>query len=117
MEQVRKSLEALAAELAVVLEGLHIDALAAEHEALQTQMAAADFWQNPARAQRISQQESKLRKRIEPWQVMQHELADARELAALDDVSMTGELAVQAARLDITFEALKAELRFAGAYD
>jgi peptide chain release factor 2 len=116
MEQVRKRLEALEAELVPVLLRLRIDALAAEYVSLQEQMAQSDFWQKSDAAQ-LSVKAAKLGRRIKPWQTLQKETEEALEMAGLSDEALVDELAMQLGHLEVKFEALKAELRFAGPHD
>ncbi len=117
MEQIFRELQALQLSLEPILLSLGLDKLTVELQALQAEMAAPDFWQDSQKAQLVSRQEAALRRRVEPWLSLQHEVRDALELAALRDESMAEELAAQLAGQQRRFEALKADLRYAGPYD
>lgn len=117
MDRIKEQLYHL--QQAVVQALLKIDAqkLEADIAALQTQMAAPDFWQDNLTAQRVVQQEAKLRTQIEPWQALDRELADALELAESGDASLQPELANQLQTLQNQYETLKPDLLFDGPFD
>jgi len=89
--------------------------LLAEIETLQKQMAAADFWQDNAKAQEVVKRESKLRGQLEPWQSLQKEVSDILELAS--DESLAKELKQQLNSAQKTYETLQFDLQFSGKFD
>lgn len=98
---------------------LKIDAIAIEKEMviLQERMAASDFWQDNQAAQKVVQQEAKLRAQLEPWQSLDREVKDALELVGSGDASLQTELATQLADLQSQYEALKPDLLYGGRFD
>jgi peptide chain release factor 2 len=117
MEQITRQLDTLAQEIAHALSRINASEVAAEIIQLQKQMAAPDFWKDNLAAQKVSQRESKLRSQIEPWQHLDRDVQEARELANSGDTSLQKELAEQVQTLQETYNALKKELLFNGPYD
>lgn len=117
MEKIKQQLDALAAQLDAAWQKMHADALEAELGALQFRMAQPDFWQDNQKAQELTKQEAKLRTVLEPWQNIRQDIADAKELAELNDASMTDELAAQVSSIGTQLETLKRDLLFSGPYD
>ncbi len=109
--------QSLQSELAVALEHLGAPKLEQQKTQLEGVMARPDFWSNPTQAQDISKQHAKLEKRLGPWLVLRQEIADLCELAGLHDQSMAADLQMQLEQARHQFSELKAELKFAGAYD
>jgi peptide chain release factor 2 len=117
MEQITRQLDALARDTKQALLKIKATDVAAEIATLQKQMAAADFWKDNMAAQKVSQRESKLRGQIEPWQQLDNEVQEARELADSGDASLHHELAEQLGILQKNYQDLKKELLFNGPYD
>lgn len=117
MEQLKKRINDLIAEINKSAERIKLTELQTEQKNLLAQMQMPDFWSDNRRAQGISKKEAALSARIEPWQQLQKGAHDLRELAELDDASMQAELAEQLQKIEQNFESLKKELRFNGPYD
>lgn len=60
---------------------------------------------------------SDLRDELEPWVALEHRVADALELAALGDESLTEELQKEAEEVENRLEKLEFRLLFSGPYD
>lgn len=117
MNPTLQSLHQLKTDLDQALTKIGFEALQTEEQNLKQQMESPDFWQDSAKAQKISQQQAKLAKRLEPWQQLKANLDDAVELADLEDVSLQVDLEKQQATLAAAFNDLKEELKFSGEYD
>jgi len=117
MERLQQDNDQLQRELSDALQRLHFADLEAQEAALSQQMSAPDFWQDTQHAQTVSQQQSKLERRLAPWRQLRAEAADVAELLALQDDSLQGDLETQVTGLQQRFEALKADLKFSGPYD
>lgn len=117
MDRIKEQLRHLQQEVIQAL--LKIDAIKIEKEivALQKQMAAPDFWQDNLAAQKVVQQEAKLRAQLEPWQSLDREIAEALELAESGDASLQTELASQVSVLENQYESLKPDLLYGGRFD
>ncbi len=117
MQEVQRQAHALKTELDSALERLHFADLLAQKQALDAQIAAPDFWQNPAAAQEVSKEQAKAEKRVAPWETLQKSLDEVLELAALNDESLQADLEKQLQKASADFAELKEELKFAGPYD
>lgn len=91
--------------------------LEARSAELAHQIAAADFWADNLRAQEVTRLHAKLQSQIEPWRKLEQDLQELRDLAALNDAEMTGELKSQLQKLEETLVKLEFTLRFSGPYD
>lgn len=96
---------------------LGADKMQVELKDLQQQMAAANFWQDNLKAQKIVQKESKVRTQLEPWLALRREVQDIQELAASDDEELSAELEEQLASVEQKYTVLKKDLQFSGKYD
>lgn len=117
MGSLSESADALRAKLDDALERIHLESLKAKNAELKGRIAKPDFWNHTEEAQKISQEQSALERRIGPWQNIDDELRDLREIIALGDASLEEDLALQLHVVESTFDDLKEELKFAGAYD
>ncbi len=96
---------------------LHFDDLVRHKAELDIQVSAPDFWNDPQKAQEISKQQTKLKRRIEPWQRLKQDVDTVIEFVQLKDESMLDDLQT---RLDVAkqaFAKLKDDLKFAGPFD
>lgn len=107
----------LAEEVAKAQKQLHFDELSTRKADLDRQVSAPDLWNNPQKAQEIIKQQSKLERRLTPWQELQQAVTDLKELIELDDPSMEADLSIQLNQSEAQFTALKDELKLAGPYD
>jgi peptide chain release factor 2 len=103
--------------IAKALGRIHFADLSAEKQSLDTQTAAADFWNDPQPAQEVVKRQVKLERRLSPWQKLQQNVQDLAELIGMDDASMQADLATQLTQAQADFAALKDDLKFAGLYD
>lgn len=117
MHDLAESAAQLRQEVAAAAERLHLNDLAAQKEAVDQQVSAPDFWNDPQVAQEAMRRQAKLEKRIAPWQDLISVLDDTAELIALDDASMHDDLAKQLEQATEQFVTLKDELKLAGPYD
>ncbi len=117
MHDLAESAAQLRQEVAAAAERLHLNDLAAQKEAVDQQVSAPDFWNDPQVAQEAMKRQAKLEKRIAPWQDLISVLDDTAELIALDDASMHDDLAKQLEQATEQFVTLKDELKLAGPYD
>jgi peptide chain release factor 2 len=117
MDVLTQQARTLQSDVAQAMERLHMDELIAQKAALDTKVAAPEFWQTPTAAQEVVKQQAKLERRITPWTGLRDELNDLVELCAMNDPSMTTDLEHQFADLTQRFEALKSALKFGGTYD
>jgi peptide chain release factor 2 len=117
MKELAQRAESLAEDIARALTQLQFEALLAKKAQLDAQVAKPGFWDIPQTAQEVVKQQAKLEHRIAPWQALQQNCDDVRELIALDDESMQDDLEEQLNDVEADFTALKDELKLAGPYD
>lgn len=117
MESIQNELDNLKVELDRALERIGFAGLSQMDEAMRQQMSQQDFWQDTQKAQAISQQQAKLARRLQPWEELRSDIADALELASLDDETLADDLRQQLNDAAIRLSELKEELKFSGPYD
>lgn len=117
MEPLRQHIQQLTLALDDALQKIGYDALQKRYDELSTLTNSPDFWSDTERAQRISQEQATLDRRLQPWRELRTNVTDLEELIALGDDSLIDDLSRQADAADTVFQALKEELKFAGAYD
>ena len=84
---------------------------------LTRQLEDPAIWQDNLKAQEISKQQAKLSAQVGPWGELRAQILDLRELAALDDESLRGDIEKQLTEAEEIFEGLQKELRYNGPYD
>ena len=117
MDEIEKSLNYLDKAVKDAAKRLDLDALGSELLGLNEDSEAKDFWADNLRAQTVVKRQSQLQTRIEPWQKLMTDVADAKELAELKDTSLTNDLVSQIADMQNRFDSLKDELKLSGPYD
>ena len=117
MDQLKKSLEKLRADIGQTTESLGLAELGEELKRLRSQMNQPDFWQDNKKAQEVSKQEANLARRTKPWLELQKRVSELSDLVELGDEKMRGELEIQLDELGQDLNGLKKELRFQGPYD
>lgn len=117
MEELVERTKTLLSEVTAAMRQLRIAEVAAERDAIRAQTEAQGFWDNPSQAQTLMKQLSKLDVKVAPWLKLNADLTDALELAQLADPELHDSLVTQLTVLESQFYQLKAQLKFAGAYD
>lgn len=117
MQPLRHSVEQLRQDLAAARERLQLEAKEAELARLDELIADPDLWRDPQHAEQVTKQAASLRAQVEPWQLLDSQVADTSELLALDDASMVPELEQQVGQLLADYQRLKKDLLFRGSYD
>jgi len=80
-------------------------------------MAAPEFWDEPAVAQRTIKTDNKLREEVESWSGFKHRIEDANELASLGDESLRDELEKEIAGIEKELEKRSFTAMLSGRYD
>jgi len=117
MEDVRTKALELQQQIAAACERLDVAGLARKKAALDGQVTAPDFWNDPAKAQEISKEQAKLERRVRPWLDLQRDSDDAAELSGMNDPGLHTELETTLADIEGRFDGLKEDLKFSGPYD
>ena len=84
---------------------------------LEKRASKGGFWDNSETAQEAMRQLAALREEVEQWQTLERRTGDARELAELDDGSLTDELWTETGDLERAIERLEFHLLFSQPYD
>lgn len=100
---------------------LSLDTVQKEIQALETTVMAPDFWNDPERARRDSQELSDLKKEYETWHELRTSITDLEEIGRLseeeDDMSVVEDLEERLQVLEKQFLDLEFALLFSGKYD
>ncbi len=117
MEPLKAQAAQLHSDISHALERLGFEALVAQKNQLDQQVVAPDFWGDPQKAQEIVKQQTKLARRLAPWQELRQNSEVLLEFTSLGDESMLADLQTQLERTRTDFIELKDELKFSGPYD
>ena len=86
-------------------------------EELEGVASEPEFWNQPDAAQRTMQQLSRLKTQADTWQSLADRIADAIELAEMDDDDMQAELEAETEALSDIVEAMSFQAMLSGDYD
>lgn len=117
MQPLLKRSASLREHIAEALERLRIPSKQAELQALETELASSDIWNNPAMAQAKTKQAAALRAIIEPWLTLQAQASDIDELMELGDETLATEFDEQLSALEAEYRRRKKDMLFTGKYD
>ncbi len=84
---------------------------------LEKEIAAPDFWNDPANAQKISKSAANLRDQVEDWTRIELRIKDAAELAGLGDESLRVELETEISDLESEVGKREFTAMLSGPYD
>ena len=84
---------------------------------LDLEMAAPEFWDEPAVAQRTIKVANKLREEVESWGGFARRIQDATELAQMDDESLRAELEKEIESIEKELEKRSFTAMLSGRYD
>lgn len=117
MKPLVNRVESLKDEIASAYERLAIEDKVGQVKVLETELAAPEAWNDSAVAQEKSKQLAALRAMVDPWVSLLAQAKDLRELLALDDTSLHGEVESQVEVVEAEFAQRKKDLLFGGIYD
>lgn len=117
MEELQKRAEHLQQLLGDALGRIGFESLRQQKTELDHLVADPNLWEDTARAQRLTQEQAALDRRLAPWAALEASVRDLTELIALNDESLSDDLQAQLDTAERQFAALKEELKFAGPYD
>ena len=92
------------------------DALTARKAELETTMGDPGFWDDQNRAATISTEHSRVTRKLDTWERLSREIADARELVELDP-ELESEIAEQIVPIRAELDRLQEAALFNGRYD
>ena len=117
MQPLKKRLQTLERDIKEAFESLSADKINAEIVALEEETTSSDIWSNPTYAQEKIKDLTNLRQVIDPWTVLQSQVADMDELLDLADDSLLTEFDSQISVLEDEYQKLKVQLFFTGEFD
>ncbi|MEQ8674383.1 MAG: peptide chain release factor 2 [Aggregatilineales bacterium] len=117
MSALTDQLNAMISEIEGLANRLNIAEKNATANELEQQSADPEFWNDPDAAQKIMQKMSKLRGVVEPWHTIEARLADALELAELEDPDLAEDLASEVETLQKQVEKMSFQAMLSGMYD
>lgn len=117
MDDLLTQTDALLVQVDDACTKLRIASRTQELEALRTQSQSPDFWNDSTAAQNTMRTIAKLESQTQPWVALGQSLHEILDLLALHDSSVEQDLRQQLADCVSSFNELKADLKFNGAYD
>ncbi len=93
------------------------DSLSRRRAELEQAMGAPGFWDDQGAAARISTEHARVARKLERYQRLHGEYEDARELFALGDDELTGEITEAVHSLERELERMQEDALFTGRYD
>ncbi len=117
MDELKKQIDTLHNDIKKAVKRLSIAELTEQLDKLRTDSEKPDFWNDSNSAQATMQQIAKLESRIKPWQELQDQLHEVKELVKLNDNELVNEIKQHLDKISRQFEAQKEDLKFSGPYD
>lgn len=117
MEDLVKRAQELFTSIDEAMSKLGIAELELKLADLQAKSQLTEFWQDAPNAQEAMKQISKLENRIRPWRELERQASDLVDLAKLNDESLKTDIEKQVVEVEVAFNNLKTQLKFAGPYD
>lgn len=116
MHELVQKLEQLLSEIETAMEQLKLDSAREQLRELDQQLQAPDFW-NREGAAAISQDQSRLKEKVDSWDDLHQQTQEALELAQLDDRKLEADLSKQYEQLKKEYESREFQLKLSGEYD
>ncbi len=120
MQEIKDRLTLLQDEVKKSLEHLGLPAKKSKLASLEQDMAAPDFWNDQARAQRISKEAGFIRETIESWEKLEHDvqsLLELNEMVDSSDKETSAQLEKDTVEVEKLHNRLNIELYLSGPYD
>ncbi len=123
LKELIRDLEALKAEVQEAMAKLNLDADRRQLEVLRRRTEAPDFWSDPQSATAVSKQLTGLERRLETWDNLETEVAEALELARLEQTSgsqddgTVRQISDLFSRVRSDFDQRQFELKLSGLHD
>jgi peptide chain release factor 2 len=117
VQPLRKRLAALEAQFADAFGKLDIAGKCEQRDALETELARPELWNDPAHATEVNKQFAIIDSQVGPWVTLEAQIRDIKELMELGDDSLMGEFEGQISAMEDQLSELKKALRFTGKFD
>ena len=117
MDNIRQQILQLKKDFDIALKQVEFSRLEEQLTALDKQITAPDFWVNNPKAASVTQQQSKIANRLQPWRALRKSIEELLELSQLPDSDLQPAIEQQLQSTTQEFDLLKEELKFSGKYD
>ena len=117
MFDLQKRLDLLRTEFQTSWEKLKLDEKMAKMAALEEEVAVPEIWNNLEYARQKTTELANLHEELDPWRLLQTQIADISELMELGDESLLEEFSSQLDAMESSLNNMKIALRFTGKYD
>ncbi len=117
MFDLQKRLDLLRTEFQTSWEKLKLDEKMAKMAALEEEVAVPEIWNNLEYARQKTTELANLHEELDPWRLLQTQIADISELMELGDESLLEEFSGQLDAMESSLNNMKIVLRFTGKYD
>ena len=117
MFDLQKRLDLLRTEFQTSWEKLKLDEKMAKMAALEEEVAVPEIWNNLEYARQKTTELANLHEELDPWRLLQTQIADISELMELGDESLLEEFSGQLDAMESSLNNMKIALRFTGKYD
>jgi peptide chain release factor 2 len=109
--EVRRDLQRLRDESAELYDSLKLGGAKEQLSKLERETHAENFWQNVEKATLVNQDISRLKRRVEPWDILRRELDEACELMDIaleeNDSEVLGDIAAKSGEFQKRFDMLE----------
>ena len=117
MESLLKRITKLSSQVEAAFGSLKIEDKETLISKLESELVVPEVWNNPSEAQLKSKQLAGLTSMVEPWIILQAQVADILELMEMGDDSLTAEFENQVKALEDTLESMRKEMRYTKKFD
>ena len=117
MFDIQKRLETLKADFEQSWQKLDIGMRLLELDALETELAVPEIWNNPDEAREKNIQAANLHAKLDDWSLLRTQLDDISELLSLGDESLLEEIDGQVSAMEQAYANLRLALRFTDKHD
>ncbi|MDO5480279.1 MAG: peptide chain release factor 2 [Candidatus Saccharibacteria bacterium] len=117
MQELEKRLNVLEAEFLQAYEKLGISEKLQALESLEKEVAEPEIWRDVKLATEKNQEVARLSSETESWVLLKTQINDLKELVAISDEELKGEIEGQITAMEQNFAENKKALRFTGPYD
>jgi len=117
MKSTAEQLLDLRDELDKVLDRIGLADQKNQKQEVEKKISDPNLWKDKDNAQKVMQEHSRLSRRLEPWEKIDHEISELIELSSLNDKDIQKELDENLKKAKEKFDELKDQLKFDGPYD
>jgi peptide chain release factor 2 len=117
MDNIVSLLKSMKSRIDGLMERLNVAGKVDRIQQLEFEAGAANFWNDPDKAQKVMQEMARLKAEVDRWNAVATQVNDALELAQMDDPSLLDELTKEVVNLTDTVEHMELQTLLSGEYD